>query len=700
MPHHPWLNRLEYVSIAASVAGVVTTAITQQVVFAAAPIVFTLGINSAQRRQLQTHCNTLLDQVESLSTTSPDPPPEISANPDFLAVAAQIATLEAAIAQQQALTTDIAEIRSQFEQLPELTTTTSELQAKWQQLPTQMLQNLPTEFAQLQAVVRSLQTQFAQLEKAMASETEPAWQQEVQQLRSQLEGLITQIATTPPPELEPSQIDTPEQKMPSPATPESTSQVSAVDEFATDELITDSPASEESTPQADETEAQLRPNLDFSDESDDSSQPETVKTAPPTIAPPTVPPQYRRESLEPEPPQPEPEPTPANTAPSDRDRPSPAPDQSSAATERAEPKNSQKSGAQATDNDDDWQNGDLPLPPELEAGVREIGENLREMGKSIRQTWDRFAQTVESEANPREVTAWQLTKQISLPNFSPQAIAFNTTGQHIAYVNTQSQIQVTDWQETDVKATVQPQSSGITAIAFNPKNQTLLVGQTDGNSTLWDGSSGELRHTFQSHTLPVTAVSFSPHGKTCATASADKTIALWDVGTGQLLRSLKGHWDRVTSLAFSPDGQSLISGSEDGTIKRWDVLRGEKSANAAPGGVIQSVAVSTDGQWLASGGDRQISLWTTNTLAEKVQHRVLRKVVTVATATQGAGVAAIAGQSLHLWDSSTSEKIATLNIGQHAIAIHWQPEALLCVTETGTLQVWQSVASTDDWDDG
>ena len=67
------------------------------------------------------------------------------------------------------------------------------------------------------------------------------------------------------------------------------------------------------------------------------------------------------------------------------------------------------------------------------------------------------------------------------------------------------------------------------------------------------------------------------------------------------LRQLKGHTDAVRGVAFSPNGHQLASGSANGTIHLWEVENGNSITTFEDRIQTYSVAISSDGRWLASG---------------------------------------------------------------------------------------------------
>ena len=172
---------------------------------------------------------------------------------------------------------------------------------------------------------------------------------------------------------------------------------------------------------------------------------------------------------------------------------------------------------------------------------------------------------------------------------------------------------------------------------------------------IWDLDTNSQRvldsKTAESENTALLSVSFSHDGTLVAAGCADSIIRIWDVQIGYLVERLRGHSWPVNSVSFTPDGRGLISGSNDKKVKRWDLtpflecetrkepLLPETSSASVPasalkrsaavsvkeGGergsvctmtfdghknVVQSTAVSHDGQWVVSGSsDKRVLFW-------------------------------------------------------------------------------------------
>ena len=165
--------------------------------------------------------------------------------------------------------------------------------------------------------------------------------------------------------------------------------------------------------------------------------------------------------------------------------------------------------------------------------------------------------------------------------------------------------------------------------------------------------------------------------------------------------TLKGHTNSIRAIAISPDGQILASGSDDKTIKLWQLATGQElltlRGHTKP---VYSVAISPDGQILASGSDdKTIKLWNlstgwqfgTITLGNWFSGSSCGA-YEVAFSPDGQTLASLSsGGTVKLWNLKTGREIQTLTDGTswvHAIAISPNGRILAGGSDDSTIQLW------------
>ena len=148
--------------------------------------------------------------------------------------------------------------------------------------------------------------------------------------------------------------------------------------------------------------------------------------------------------------------------------------------------------------------------------------------------------------------------------------------------------------------------AGAYTIAFSPDGETLASGSEDGSVRLWDVETATEIWS-QPNNVPgrVYSVAFAPDGQALATAASDGWVRVWNVATGKQLLALPTiNPARHSSFgfAFSPNGSLLAYGSWR-DIQLYDFDSGEtRVVKDAHGGEIFSLAFTSDGRHLASGG--------------------------------------------------------------------------------------------------
>ncbi|MBD2255466.1 NACHT and WD repeat domain-containing protein [Nostoc parmelioides] len=91
----------------------------------------------------------------------------------------------------------------------------------------------------------------------------------------------------------------------------------------------------------------------------------------------------------------------------------------------------------------------------------------------------------------------------------------------------------------------------------------------------------------------------------------DSLFSAVEISREKNLLKGEGHQSPVESVAISTDGQTIISGGYDGTVRMWN-RKGQPQGEPFKGhqGSVLSVAISADGQTIISGGnDGTVRMW-------------------------------------------------------------------------------------------
>jgi WD40 repeat protein len=185
------------------------------------------------------------------------------------------------------------------------------------------------------------------------------------------------------------------------------------------------------------------------------------------------------------------------------------------------------------------------------------------------------------------------------------------------------------------------------------------------------------------------------------TASHDKTLRLWDLEAGVVLKKMEGHHFGVRSVAVSRDGQLIASGDDGGELIAWNrdgesLIRPIKVHSRH----IWWLDFSSDSTLLASGSwDTTTELWNTKTW--QVQGDPISCGAEIRCARyspSGERLALATNKDIQIWNSGKRECIAKFK-GHTAFnawntSLVWTPDGKQLVSAGSnsdpTIRIWDS----------
>lgn len=228
-------------------------------------------------------------------------------------------------------------------------------------------------------------------------------------------------------------------------------------------------------------------------------------------------------------------------------------------------------------------------------------------------------------------------RTLSGPKGSVWAIAFSPDGSMLAAASDVSKNTMRDGTETTIveggeiliwnvrqgtlHSTLKASHFQVMSVAFASDGKTLAAGTFD-EIGLWDVTTGKLKQRLEGFKGQPPALAFSADGKVLVSINSwfDKNeLRLWDARTGELLRTVTDQENKAEfkALALSRDGKTIVTGSAlpgmRGEIKTWDADSGTLKLTIPTERSVDAVALSPDGDTLASPISSAINFWDART---------------------------------------------------------------------------------------
>jgi WD40 repeat protein len=219
------------------------------------------------------------------------------------------------------------------------------------------------------------------------------------------------------------------------------------------------------------------------------------------------------------------------------------------------------------------------------------------------------------------------------------------------------------WRVADGHEVGNQMGMDVNAISVSRDGKWIVCGTTEG-ANVWDAKTHEKSIEVEG-TDYVRAVDISPESTRFATAAgAVHTASIWDIITGKRLVGPLQQDSYTNGIKFSPNGEHVATASDD-SIRVFDSRNGNQlitiDVRIRRWGATTPLAWSNNGQQLfAASSDRKIKAFEVSTGSQLAELQVDGdddEVVSIALATNGKFLATFAGHSISFWDTSMLTQI-------------------------------------------
>jgi len=201
----------------------------------------------------------------------------------------------------------------------------------------------------------------------------------------------------------------------------------------------------------------------------------------------------------------------------------------------------------------------------------------------------------------------------------------------------------------------------IWALALSPNGNIIACGRDNGSVQQWNMDGKMIKGVWMGHSKTVLSVSWSPSGGHIASGSEDGTVLIRKAENGEVeVGPIKTGQDDVYSLAYSSSGDRIASGGHN-TICIWDSSTSKLLVGPIKdlGSFVSSVVWSSDSSKLYSASDNFARVFdsVSGTELHRFEHNTLY-LYSVALSPKHNVLACVGrGGTAHLWDTESYQPL-------------------------------------------
>lgn len=219
-------------------------------------------------------------------------------------------------------------------------------------------------------------------------------------------------------------------------------------------------------------------------------------------------------------------------------------------------------------------------------------------------------QFIISASADQSVRVWNPADGAQVRTFGPgaacTALALSKDNARLAVSAGDNSIKVFQVADGALQLTLTGHAAPAKFVRFSADNLRLVSGGAEKHALVWEMMKGRLIEALPAP-AGLAAVAYGADPITVIVASADKSLQVQPV---HFERSFEGVAKKITSVLYSNDGGAVFAASQDGTVRGFGAADAAQRFSANHGAPVHDLAISADGQWLASAGeDKFVRIW-------------------------------------------------------------------------------------------